>query len=336
MRALLSSLCLLVPCLAVAETPVDKAQALLAAKDCDQLLLSFENARPKGGGEDLGLARVLGQAASGPCASDKVVAFSLGTAAARLAPKDPEVLMAAASAARGAGMNGEAAELLDKAITAAPSEARPRVARAELALAEQEAATALRVLEPVKGSGRAQALYQQAQKAQRASSSEQDQLRKGEERAMKAAAKAMVSGARTERGAAASGEEGEVDLGGGRPSGSAGAAFHRFGIPISGHKSSLNVRLKKGRVYRVQATGTCWNGGKVERLSGSDQRAVVGVDLHLKIGRFEHGLDFDGTERTEDFDFTAEAADSKIQVWNASLEAARANCSISELTITER
>ena len=103
MRVPALSLCLLLPGLALAETPVEKAQALLGAKDCDQLLLSFENAKAKGGAEDLALAKVLGQAASGPCASDKVVAFSLGTAAARLAPKAPEVLTAAAGAARGAG-----------------------------------------------------------------------------------------------------------------------------------------------------------------------------------------------------------------------------------------
>ena len=74
------ALCLLLaaPSLAHAETALEKAKALVEKKDCDQLLLSFENAKPGADAAlDLALARVLAGAAAGPCASDKIVAFSV-------------------------------------------------------------------------------------------------------------------------------------------------------------------------------------------------------------------------------------------------------------------
>ena len=317
---------LLVPAAATgAESRVDKAKALLAAKDCDQLLLGFENAKPSGtAADDQGLARVLADAAAGPCATDKIVAFSLGGAAARLSPNDVAVLVAAGNAARAAGQNGEAATLLDHAVTAAPTDPGPRISRAELALAESEPAAALKVLEPVKANPKAAKIYQDAQKASQASAAELKRLADAE----KAGATAPpAKEPRTASGKAAHGKGVDDDD---LPSG-AGKVVGLSGGMSLGPPRTFKAKTKAGHNYRLKATGSC---SPLHRVTGLDYRnSVPGADVRVRIGSFEHGL---GTDRlhstTDDFDFVAEGNNMTVEVSNSSSDTV---CSLSNITITE-
>ncbi|HEY3445462.1 MAG TPA: hypothetical protein VGK67_03815 [Myxococcales bacterium] len=331
--AVLALLVVSLPALALAETPEEKAKALLAAKDCDQLLLSFENSKPQGDAGDLALAKVLAQAASGPCASDKIVGMALATTAARLAPGDVEVLMAAAGASRAAGMNGEAEATYRKAIAAAPKDPRPRMALAEQLLGEQDAAGAVKVLEPVKADPKSAALYAKAQKAAKDASAEAENLRKGEERAMAAAAKAMASDAKSP----SSGGGGKVRGDGTASDGIGGegggkVAFVTGGLAAA-HGKVKNTRLRAGKWYRVQATGNCTDLRR-DQLSGNDHWKTNGSDVRVRIGKFEHGLAIENGG-TEDFDFQADSSNPSLEIWDGSFTKGEIHCVVS-LTIFEK
>ncbi|MGC4116162.1 MAG: hypothetical protein QM765_16600 [Myxococcales bacterium] len=315
----------LLPALALAETPEEKAKALLAAKDCDQLLLSFENAKPKGEPGDLALAKVLAQAASGPCASDKIVAMALTTTAARLAPGDVDVLVAAGGASRAAGMNGEAEGAYKKAMAAAPKDVRPRIGLAELLLGEEDAAGAVKALEPVKSDPKASGLYARAQKAAKDANAEAESLRKGEEKAMEAAAKAMASGSSGSSGGGGGGSSsgGGGSGGTGELGSGAGKMVFSIGGASGGKVKARTTKLKAGRWYRLQANGSCVD--MRDRLSGSGSSGVSGVDLRVRIGKFEHGLPIETGDQV-DFDFQADSNNPMLEVIDSSFNKGKVTC----------
>ena len=307
-----------------AEARVEQARALLAARDCDLLLLSFENAKP--GPDAAELARVLAEAASGPCTSDRIVAFSLSGAARRLAPRDVEVLMAAATGAREAGMAGEAQSALDAAIEAAPADPRPRLARARLALDEGEPALALEVLGPVRSAPGAKELLAVAAKAQKDAEEGKRRLYRDEKTALDAAAKAKALEAKPSRArpeAAAAEEPGD-----GPPGGERQVAQESYTLTGSG-RTRVGLSTRAGRTYRVRVEGSCWR-------EGSEVQRKVSADLRFRCGEYVHGMAVDKlSPSTDGFDFVAGEGGLDAEIWNADTRSASITCQ-GTLTVSER
>ncbi len=330
---------LLAPRGARAGERVEKARALAAANDCDQLLLSFENAKAAGA-DDVELAKVLANAAAKTCAADKVVAFSLASAARRLAPKSVEVLLVAGAAALAAGQPGEAADALDRAVASDPSDPRPRIARAELALTEGEPAAAAKVLAPIKGNPRAAELLAKAQKARGESEGAKKKLYESEKTAMNAAARAKAMDSRPARRGAPEADDGEA--GGSEsdpgepsvPASSSGKQVLATSVNFAARHSE-RVPTRKGRTYRVTVSGSCTPLVAPTFAVDSHSR-IDGADLRIRLGTFEHGLSTDkGIPSEDDFDFVAAANGTTLEAWNADMDASKVRCSAT-LTIVER
>lgn len=313
------------------------AKQLASAKACDEMLLSFESARPDvaDASSDRATAQELIAAAQGACASDPAIALGIAAAAGRLAPRDVEILLARGDIELKAGNPGEAAKALDAAIDLAPAEARARIARAELALAEHDPALVLKVLGPVQSGAEADRVRALMQRAR----VDLEEARASKKRLGEVSLRAERAAEAAKRQDKATTFPDEAPLTGeGRLVWSAHA-----GLWTGGQGRWAATGTRRGHTYVFEAIGYChqpsswhepghWRHRR--KLAGT---SFFGIDWNVEIGSMpKRNLSIDDQERTSTkFEFVADADNVSIRVYDKTTSA-DVHCHLETLMVTSR
>lgn len=141
---------LLLALAATPPAPAAKAKSLASAADWDALYLAFASGDPKAysRADRRAIGAALEAGAKAMTSKDAVMATSLAERAVAFDPR-PDLLLAAAALEEQVQQDGQAAKFLDRAVELAPRSGPAHLARAELALEENDAQLALTHLKAV-------------------------------------------------------------------------------------------------------------------------------------------------------------------------------------------
>lgn len=349
----MSSIALGIALLFVAAAPsasVEQLVSLLDENRCDDAFLLLSQI-PTPPAASVAAARKVADGAARCRQSDPMVALSLSSFAARLAPGDAEVLVAYAEGLLAVDQRGEAAAVLERAMKAEPVEAakRARLMRGRLAAAEQDYEVVVRVLEPLAddpgcrtevvpmlAESRA-ALQARAQRAQALADSEAEARRRAARAEHEARRKAPGDEAKPKRDRKAAG-----GFDAARPPGPIPGRIGR-----NGRISFVVGGLQPGKVYRFIAAGACkrkekrleidvGNGQTYERKWKLSDGVIGGLDFRVQFGDQPSrsvGVSHDGSKDGNRIAFTADAERMTITVYDDSSTREDVECTIDGFAI---
>jgi hypothetical protein len=312
-----------------AESPKDEALALLGARQGEPGLAKLAGLKPP----DPDLGRKVAEHAGRCRARDKIVGYALSEKALELAPGDTAVSLAHAESCLAVGQHKEAKALLDLAGKKDPASPAVRIARAELALSEDDMAAAQRHAKGLEKDPRfgqrATNVIALARSAHEKATAEA--LAEKQAKALSKKAAALAAAGQDEEGEPAPGSvPGDAETPASGESAVVARGGHRIGIGQETQFVAQGVR--KGRAYQFRAMGACtyWWRRRIHQ-----NESVSGLDFRVQVGAADP-IPFSvasGKEDRAQASFVADSNNPTVRVFDRSSPDKEVNCNLHSFEI---
>ncbi|MGC4122224.1 MAG: hypothetical protein QM765_48110 [Myxococcales bacterium] len=323
------------PAPAAGSGALDQLLKLLGQKKCDdafELVAKVEVPSPPTPAS-LKAAKTVAKGAEACRDQDPVVALTFSALAVRMAPSEEEVVVAHAQGLVAVKEEAEAAGVLDALVAAQPAKKAPKawMMRARMAQESGDSEEAMRLLTALVAEPTTK------KEAEPLLAAAKEALEKRKEVAVPprrpdATEKPMVEPKPSERR---------------HDSGQLVASFPNQTIGLGG-STTLKVKLVKGQIYVLRATGRCDRtvrefldeDGNTIRVKPVDTRgSVFGMDFRVEFGGRQGSRSLSvgiGEEDENKLEFIADADDQSIRVYDESRAAKEVACTVGGFSVTAK